>query len=89
MNPNLIFFFGGGGAGGAGAGGARVSDLFSQRIQILKKKNTGVGGGVGGAGRGRWMDRRTGLNQFAPSTSTCINVQVMSLTSSVYDHFII
>ena len=36
------------------------------------------GGGVGGVGgwrvwgegRGRWMDRRTGPNQFAPSTSS-------------------
>ena len=43
------------------------------------------------------MDRRTGPNQFAPSTSSklgakqCINLQVMVLTSSIYryDHFII
>ena len=39
------------------------------------------------------MDSRTGPNQFAPSTSSklgakqCINVQVMSLTNSIYDHF--
>ena len=25
---------------------------------------------IGGWGRGRWMDRRTGTNQFAPSTSS-------------------
>ena len=53
------------------------------------------GRGRGGRGRGRWMDRGTVPNQFAPSTSSklgasqCINVQVMSLTSSIYDHFII
>ena len=54
-----------------------------------------LGGVSRGGGRGRWMDRRTGPNQFAPSTSSklgalqCINVQVMSLTSSMYDHLII
>ena len=66
------------------------------------KKNTfsyffffGGGRGAGGGGRGRWMNRRTGPNQFAPSTSSklgaqqCINIKVMSLTSSVYDYFII
>ena len=47
-------------------------------------------GGVFGGGRGRWMVRRIGPNQFAPSTSSklgaqqCINVQVMSLTSSIF-----
>ena len=42
MNPNLKYFFLGGGRGGRGewggegevAGGARVSNFFSQRIQI-------------------------------------------------------
>ena len=37
MNPNLIFFFLGGGGGkgarGQGGRGARVSELFLQRIQ--------------------------------------------------------
>ena len=53
------------------------------------------GGGGGGRAGGRWMDRRTGPHLFAPSTFSklgpkqCINVQVMSLTSSIYDHFII
>ena len=28
------------------------------------------GGGGGGGGRGRWTDRRTDPNQFAPSTSS-------------------
>ena len=65
-----------------------------------KKKNIFLFGGRGGraevgGGRGRWMDRRTGPNQFASSTSSklgalqCINEQVMSLTSSIYNHFII
>ena len=51
-------------------GGARVSEYFSQRIQILIKKK--LGGGVGGWGWGgvRWMDRRIGPNQFALSTSS-------------------
>ena len=50
--------------------------------------------GVRERGRGRWIDRGTVPNQFALSTSSklgaqqCI-VQVMSLTSSIYDHFII
>ena len=42
--------------------GARVSEFF-----------LGGGGGVGmwvGGGRGRWMDRQTGSNKFAPSTSS-------------------
>ena len=30
----------------------------------------GGGGGMGYGGRGRWMDKRTGPNQFAPSTSS-------------------
>ena len=44
---------------------------------------------------GRWTDRRAGPYQFTPSTSLklgakqCINVQVMALTSSIYDYFII
>ena len=78
-NPNLkkeffFFFFFFFGGGGGGGGGWR---------------------GAWGWGRGIWMVRQTGPNQFAPSTSSklgaseCINVQVMSLTSSIYDHFII
>ena len=49
---------------------------------------SGGGGGVDGS-------TKTVPNQFAPSTSSklgasqCVNVQVMSLTSSIYDHFII
>ena len=50
-------------------------------------------GGVGGLGR---IDVQAQTNlQFAPSTSSrlgakqCINVQVMAVTSSIYDHFII
>ena len=35
----------------------------------LKKKYQGMCEGEG-EGRGRWMDRRTGLNQFVPSTSS-------------------
>ena len=37
-----------------------------------KKNFFGGGGWMGGGGgwRGRWMDRRTGPNQFASSTSS-------------------
>ena len=35
----MFFFFFGVGGGGGGRGRAKVSDLFLQRIQILKKKN--------------------------------------------------
>ena len=55
--------------------GARVSEIFITKNPNLKKKQSfffwggGVGGGgEGGRGRGRSMDRRTGPNQFAPST---------------------
>ena len=41
-----------------------------------------VRGGGGGGGVGGWTDKQA-------QTKQCINVQVMSLTSSVYDHFII
>ena len=74
-------------------------------LNIINKKDFFLGGGGGvGLGRSvglwgdRWMDRRTSPNQFAPSTSSklgasqCIYVQVMqvmSLTSSIYNHFII
>ena len=44
INPNLKYFFGGGGLRGAGA---RVSDFFLQRIQILKKVLFWRGGGRG------------------------------------------
>ena len=63
-------------AGGemVGLRGARVSDFFFTKNPNLKKIFLG-GGGSGGVGwgeedrgRGRWMDRRTGPNQFAPST---------------------
>ena len=73
-------------------------NFFHTESKCKKKKFKGGGRGWVGAGAwggGRWMDRRTGSNQFAPSTSSkleaqqCINVQVMSLTSSIYDHFII
>ena len=80
MNPNLKkkFFGGGGGGGGVRGGeGARVSECFSQRTQKLKKIFLfvgrggrgwrGMGRGVGG--KGKWMDRRSGPNQFAPSTA--------------------
>ena len=44
---------------------ARVNDIF--RESKLKKMGWVWGGG---RGRGRWTDRRTGPNQFAPSTSS-------------------
>ena len=67
-------------------------------LKDIKKQFRGCGAGwVGGVGGGavKWMDSRTGPNQFAPSTSSklgaqqCIYVHVMSLTSSIYDHLII
>ena len=62
MNPNLklIKKIGGGGwgmgVGGEGGGGARVGDFFYKESKWV--------------GWGRWTDRRTGPNQFAPSTSS-------------------
>ena len=53
------------------AGGARVSEFFSQKNPNFFFL---VGRGGGGGGRagvcGRWMDSRTGPNQFAPSISS-------------------
>ena len=48
-------------------GGASVSEFF-----FLKESKLGDWGGV--LGRGRWMDRRTGPNQFAPSTSSKLEI---------------
>ena len=48
------------------AGGARVSDFFSNKCKSKKKKFFLEGG----EGRGRWVDSRTGPNQFVPSTSS-------------------
>ena len=68
-------FFGKKGVGGREGGGARVSDFCFHKESESKKKNAFFWGGgwdegAGGRGRGRWMDRRTGPNQFAPSTSS-------------------
>ena len=52
-----FFFFWWVEVGGVGAG---VSEFLLQRIQ----------GGIRVGGGSRWTDRRTGPNQFAPSTST-------------------
>ena len=65
--------------GGVNGWGARVSDFFhtESKSKNLKKKYFFGGGaelgagwvGVCGGGEGgRWMDRRTGPNQFALST---------------------
>ena len=82
MNPNLkyiYFFFGGWGRLAEGAG---VIEFFFTKNQNLKKIffsfyififvwGGGRFGGVGVGGRGgRWMDSRTGPNQFAPSISS-------------------
>ena len=68
--------------GGRGGGGLESVNFFH--------KESNGGRGAGGRGRWiRWMDKGTVPNQFAPSTSSklgasqCINVQVMSLTSSI------
>ena len=63
MNPNSKHFFSWRGGGGV----ARVSDFFHKESK-LKKKFFFVWGG--GWGRDRWMDRRTGPNQLAPSFSS-------------------
>ena len=42
--------------------------IIFTKNQNLKKKSGRRG--MGGGGRGRWMDRRTGPNQSAPSTSS-------------------
>ena len=47
-------------------GAAGVSEVSFPNLQI--KKNTFLAGGVGG--RGSWMDKRTGPNQLASSTSS-------------------
>ena len=45
--------------------------FFTKNPNLKKKLGEGGGeGGGGGRGRCRWMDRRTGPNQFAPSTSS-------------------
>ena len=68
----MNFFHKESGGGGVRGRGARVSDFFFHKESKSKKKLFFFGGGGGfeaGWGRGRWMDRRTGPNQFAPSTS--------------------
>ena len=51
--------------------GAKVSEFFSQKNPNLREKKTeGVGRRGWGVMGGRWMDGRTGPNQFAPSTSS-------------------
>ena len=68
MNPNFkletkknfIFF-----RGWVGVGWARISEFFFKGVGWV-----GVGLGEGGGRRvDGWMDRQTGPNQFAPSTS--------------------
>ena len=72
-NKNNIFFLAGEGGGG---GKARVSDFFTKNPNLKRKFfffwGGGGGRGLGGVrrGRGTWMDRQTGPNQFAPSTSS-------------------
>ena len=62
---------GGGGAGGevglGGRWGLECVNLFYKESKSKKKFFLAGGGGGGG---GRWMDRRTGPNQFATSTSS-------------------
>ena len=55
---------------GEWGGGARVSECFFYKDSKSKEKNCGGGEWSGGGGRGRWTDRRTGPNQFSPSTSS-------------------
>ena len=67
MIPNLkYFFFSGGG------GGLEYLDFFTKNPNMffwggmwVWLGDAGVGRG-GDGGRGRWIDRRTGPNQFAP-----------------------
>ena len=63
----MNFFFWGGEGGGWGerAAGELEQVIFSIKNPNLERKNNW--GWVGE--KDRWMDRRTGPNQFAPSTS--------------------
>ena len=54
-------------AGGKGGGRVGKGDGLSKLIFFTKNRNRKFGVG---AGWGRWTDRRTGPNQFAPSTSS-------------------
>ena len=90
-----LSWLGGGGGGRGGRGrwrGARVSDFFHKESKSKKKLfffwgGRGWGGwGVGGRVDG-WTDEQAQTN-FAFNFFD-VNVQVMSLTSSIYDHFII
>ena len=90
-----------GGGGGGGGGGARVSEFFSKNPNLKKKIFFFLGGGGGGGGKGGGE----GGGRGGGDLSKCIfftmdpnltkkswghnNVQVLSLTSSIYDHFII
>ena len=68
--------------------GARVSEFFYKESKSKKKKNS-IGGGEMVAGWGIWMDRGTGPNQFAPSTSIYDHFDLYLTPVTFYDHFII
>ena len=64
------FFFGfGGGVGNWWVGVSTVSDFLFDKGSKSKKKIF-FWGGIGVWGEGRLTNRRTGPNQFAPSTSS-------------------
>ena len=72
-------------------GGARVSDFFLQRNQIyfFFWGGGGWGGGWGGVDGRIDEQAKTNLPLQLRSWGHNKNVQVMALTSSIYDHFII
>ena len=53
--------------------------FFTKNPNLKNKKNGGRGGGMGrvGVGGGRWMDSRTGPNQFATSASSQLGAITM------------
>ena len=48
----------------------RKKSFFTKNPNLIFFFFLGGGGGGGGWERGRWVDSRTGSNQFAPSTSS-------------------
>ena len=59
----------------AGGGGVEEVNFFNKESKTYLRKKKKIffcvcEWGGGGGKRGRWIDRRTGPNQFAPSTSS-------------------
>ena len=97
----FFFFWGGGGGGGGGVDGLYLTVWGITKNPNLKKKKKNfvmVGGGGGGVGRLRgeevdgWRDEQAKTNlplQLLWSWAHNNALMYMSLTSWIYDHFII